>query len=227
MKKRILKIIAASVILGLVMVAVQNGFKIESELFLSYYWKFSIVFLLMILVINIIYIMIYSKKIQKALALLNEDKIEQYIAEMERILQKIKGRDFINLVKINLTAGYLKNREYQKSLDVLNSIEEKQIKNEILKLVYLINKAVSYFRLENYDKFKEIYNSQKAIFEKYRDNEDYGEPIGQLEVLSAVIEERTETAKQLLDKLRARWANLNNQQDYDELEKIIESKKAN
>ncbi len=227
MKKRILKIIAASVILGLVMVAVQTGFKIESELFLSYYWKFSIVFLLMILVINIIYIMIYSKKIQKALTLLNEDKIEQYIAEMELILQKIKGRDFINLVKINLTAGYLKNREYQKSLDVLNSIEEKQIKNEILKLVYLINKAVSYFRLENYDKFKEIYDSQKAIFEKYRDNEDYGEPIGQLEVLSAVIEDRPETAKQLLDKLRVRWSNLSNQKDYDELEKIIESKKAN
>ena len=135
MKKRILKMIAIGVILGLVLLAIQIGFKIEQELFLSYYWKISIVFLLLVLVINIIYLMIYSKKIQKALILLNEDKIEQYIDEMELILQKIKGENFRDLVKINLTAGYIKNREYQNSLDILNTIEEKQVKNEILKMV--------------------------------------------------------------------------------------------
>ena len=65
MKKRILKMIAIGVILGLVLLAIQIGFKIEQELFLSYYWKISIVFLLLVLVINIIYLMIYSKKYKK------------------------------------------------------------------------------------------------------------------------------------------------------------------
>ncbi len=226
MKKRILKMIAIGVILGLVLLAIQIGFKIEQELFLSYYWKISIVFLLLVLVINIIYLMIYSKKIQKALILLNEDKIEQYIDEMELILQKIKGENFRDLVKINLTAGYIKNREYQKSLDILNSIEEKQVKNEILKLVYWINMAVSHFRLENYDKFKEIYKAQKNLFEKYQDNENYGEPIGQLQILSAIIDDNLEVAQQLLDVLKNKWVNLHNQKDYEELEKIIEAKKA-
>ena len=145
---------------------------------------------------------------------------------MELILQKIKGENFRDLVKINLTAGYIKNREYQKSLDILNSIEEKQVKNEILKLVYWINMAVSHFRLENYDKFKEIYKAQKNLFEKYQDNENYGEPIGQLQILSAIIDENLEVAQQLLDVLKNKWVNLHNQKDYEELEKIIEAKKA-
>ena len=47
--------------LRIMLLAIQIGFKIEQELFLSYYWKISIVFLLLVLVINIIYLMIYSK----------------------------------------------------------------------------------------------------------------------------------------------------------------------
>ncbi len=225
MKKRIFTIIGLSIILGLVLLIIQLGFNIEFETLMSYYWKIALLFLLLILIFNFIYMMYYADKIKKALVLLNEGKNQEYIAEMETILQKIKVKEYRDLIKINLSAGYINNKEYEKSLNILNSVAEKQIRNEQLKLVYWINKAISYFRIGDFDSCKEIYNQQKVFFEKYQDDDNYGESIGQIEVLHALVEEDLIKAEQLLQNLKAKWNTATQQKNYDELERIIETKK--
>ncbi len=226
MKKRALRIIGLSVILGLGLLAVQIGFKIDSKVLLSYYWKIALVFLLLVLVINFIYLSVYVNNIKNAMLLLEQEKYEEYIQKMENLLNKAKGETLINIIKVNLTAGYIKNNEYQKSLNLLNSIDQSKLKGEPLNLVYAINLAVSYFRLDNFDKFKEVYNLQKIIFDKYQEDGNYGEPIKQLMILNDIVENNYDKALELLEKLKANNSNLKRKQEYDELENIILSKKA-
>lgn len=45
MKNKIIKLVGLGIILGVVMSIIQIIFKIDSKLFFSYYWKFSLVFL--------------------------------------------------------------------------------------------------------------------------------------------------------------------------------------
>ncbi|NLZ75776.1 MAG: hypothetical protein GX914_04660 [Erysipelotrichia bacterium] len=120
MKNKIIKLVGLGIILGVVMSIIQIIFKIDSKLFFSYYWKFSLVFLLLVVLINVVYFVIMAKKIDNMLKLYNEGRYQEYITEMEKILEKAKGTQLKNMIRINLSAGYLKNNEYEKSLNVLD-----------------------------------------------------------------------------------------------------------
>lgn len=215
------KIFGIGVAVGIVLSIIQNTFKIDSELFLSYYWKLAILFLLMVVAINAIYFIFKAKKINKIIPLLSECKYQEYIDKMEDILKKAKGKYLRNTIKVNLSAGYIGKREYEKALNILNSVNEKSLKSEQFRFVYWTNICCATFRLGDYDKFQKIYNSKWSLLEEYRNNKNYVEPIAQLEVANDIAKGDFEGAEKLLQELRAKNTDLKLQQDYDELEKII------
>lgn len=225
MKNKIIKLVGLGIILGVVMSIIQIIFKIDSKLFFSYYWKFSLLFLLLVVLINVVYFVIMAKKIDNMLKLYNEGRYQEYITEMEKILEKAKGTQLKNMIRINLSAGYLKNNEYEKSLNVLDSIVEKKLNNQQqLEFAYWNNKCETYFGLKDYQKFEEIYNLKLSLFEKFQDNDYHQQSVLELKLLNYIVKEQFEEARDLLQELRNKFSDSKNQKFYAEIEKNIELK---
>lgn len=222
--KKILKIIGIGFILGILLLVIEKGFDIDSEVFMSYYWKIGIGLVLLLGIFNIIYNLVITNKLKKAMIYFEEQDYAKYIENMESILKNVKGKTLQNLIRLNLSAGYIENNEYDKGLDILNDVDKDTLTNEQSTLVYWLNKAIVYFRLGDYENFKQIINTQISLFEKYKNNENYGESLSQLKILNLIVDGEFKIAKKDLEKLRTYYTNSKKQLEYDKLEKIIEDR---
>ena len=124
---------------------------------------------------------------------------------MERLLSKAKGGHLKNILKLNLEAGYLEDKSYTKAKDTLDQIDLNRLKNSDLKVVYYINLAICYFKAEDFESFKEIYEEEKELFEKYADHKSYGQSLAEIKIMAYLVYEDFDTAKNLLSETREKY----------------------
>lgn len=222
MKKKIWKPIGLGVILGVLMIMLQQRLDVDSDLFLSYYWKIAIAFLLLAVLINLTYYLIMVKKLKDIMAFFEQEDYSTFIERMEAVLIKAKGKHLINVIKINLAAGYSSNKDYAKALDLLNEVDVRSLNHADISLVYWVNRCGVHFKLGDYETFRTDYVLQTALFEKYRDHASYDEALAQLEVLHDIVQGNWKAADQGLAEIRTRWPHSKHQGDYEELQKIID-----
>ena len=112
LKKIVLKIAAVGICLGLALVMIRQAFHIDQDAFMRVYWIAAPVIVAGAALASAFYYVSYQKKMRRITALLDEGKAEEYIAEMEKMLETAKGQNLRNILKLNLAAGYIDEKRY-------------------------------------------------------------------------------------------------------------------
>lgn len=179
--KRVKAVIVVGICLGIVLLAVQTGMGIDSDVFMRNYWMAAPFLVIGTVVIYVGYQVYYQRKMQKLAGLLAQGKAKEYVDEMLKLRESARGKDLRNVIDLNLAAGYVESKQYGAAVMILESLREEDIGNENLRVVYCINLCMSYFESGRKEKARKLYGENRELFEKYRGGKMYGECIGKLD----------------------------------------------
>lgn len=226
--KRILKIVALGVCIGLALVALQTALRIDRDVFLHWYWIIAAVAVAGAVLINVVYNIFYQQRMKKLIPLLEEQKPREYVAGVERLLQTAKGENLRKILKMNLAAGYIDLKQFDKAIELLEGMSEKGLAGSAVKTVYRLNLCTCYFQSGRGEKALELYRDSQKIFEPQRNGKLYGGNVAILDILAAVQSREYAQAEQLLDRARRTWSDPRFREAFQELESTLtEIKKEN
>lgn len=219
--KRILKIIFIGIILGIFLVMIQNIFQIDEDTFLHIYWIFAVVFVVGAVCINVFYNLFYQQKMRKIAALLDAGKLNEYITEIEKLLQNAKGKNLRNILKLNLSAGYIEAKQYDIAINILEELSSQHLSGSTIQMVHRLNLCMSYFYTAQYEKAMKLYQESQKIFHSHRNSKVYGGNVIVVDILAEIQNEQFESAKKLLNTARKSWKNHRLQAAFQELDQFI------
>ena len=185
---------------------------------------FLIVFLGVFL-INLLYILPYYERMKRASQLLEKDKAEEYISEIEGLLNTAKGESLRNSLKVNLSAGYIEAGQYSAAISILENLSEKGKLPSSLKTPVYLNLCTSYLHLEQSDKAIALYHQSHDLFAKYKNSKEYGGNILVLDINIAIQEKRYEEASHMLDIAQKAYSGPRFQKAFQEIANILENAK--
>lgn len=223
--KREFKIILIGICMGIVLLVLQKAFQMDEAIFMRNYWILGFLVVLVIVLGNISYNMLYQKKMKEAAKLLEEQKPQEYLLEMERLLTTAKGENLRTVLTLNLSAAYIEMKQFDRAIAMLNELSDKhdkQLRVPAIKIVHQLNLCMSYFETKQYDKAMTLYEKNQTLFEKYRESKEYGANVAILDILVAIQNEEYEQAKRKLDKARKAYDNPRFQREFDEMERKLE-----
>ena len=226
--KRILKVVALGVCGGLASVALQTALRIDQDVFLHWYWIAAAAVVLGAVLVNVVYNIFYQQKMKKLVPLLEAQKPREYIAGVEQLLKTAKGQNLRKILTMNLAAGYIDLKEFDRAVELLEGISEKGLAGSAVKTVYRLNLCTCYFQSGRGERALELYRDSQKIFEPQRRGKLYGGNIAILDILAAIHSGQYSQAEQLLNKARQTWNDPHFQEAFQEIESTLaEIKKEN
>lgn len=218
--KRIVRIIILGFCWGALFLFVKIVFQIPDDVFWQYYLICGGIVLVGTAAFNIFYNRRYLKKMKAAAQLLEANRIEEYITEVEAMRRRAKGRYANNMITINLSAGYCRLKQYDKAAELLESISNVKLSGDF-KLVHHLNLCLCYFYQKQTDRAMKLYESSQGVFEPYRNSKLYGGNIAVLDTYAAIGAKDYDRAAKLLQTARSTWEDPRFLDDYRDLEKNI------
>lgn len=225
LKKIVLKIAAVGICLGLALALIRQVFLINQAAFMRVYWIAAPVIVAGAALASASYYVSYQKKMRRITALLDEGKAEEYIAGMEKMLETAKGQNLRNILKLNLTAGYIDEKQYDVAGHILEGLAGKYLAGSLEEAVRRLNLCMCYFYDAQYETAMELYNGSREIFGQYRDDEIYGGNIAAVEIFAEIINGRYKHAGQLLEMARKSWTDTRPQKVFQELDGFMAERK--
>lgn len=195
-------------------------FQIPYLTLLRYYLFLSGILIAGMTGFNLCYNLYYQKKMNAAAQLFKTGRTEEYIAEVESMRRRAKGRFAIQLCTVNLSAGYSNLKQYDKAVELLESLSDQKMSG-VLKLVHRLNLCICYFYQKQTDRAMALYKDSQEIFRQYRNSKSYGGNIAILDIYAAVGAMDYTYAAQLLHTARSTWTNPRFLEDYQYLEEQI------
>lgn len=219
--KRILKIIAIGIGFGVILLVVQKSLHMDLDSFLHVYWMLAPVLVIGAVLFNVGYNLFYQRKVRKLAEFLEEGKIQEYISGMEALLKRAKGKGLRDLLTLDLAAGYVEAKHFDKAVPMLEELGASLTKNSGVKTVYCINLCMSYFETGQYEKAMQLYEESQPLFEKYRGGKLYGSNIAVLDILALIRKEQYEEAGKILSYHKEKDGTPGMQKAFCELEKLL------
>lgn len=219
--KHFAKVIAAGVGLGVVLAVIQNGLQIEKNTFLRGYFIAGALIIAGIVLVNVLYHGRYRKEMQKAAVLLEEGKTGEYVAAVEELLRRARGKQLRNLLELNLSAGYCDLKQYDRAIALLEKLANERLSG-VVKMVHRLNLCVCYFYTGQNAKAMEVYRDSQKDFAPFKKSPAYGGNLAVLEMLADMERGETEQAAALLKEARETWNYPRLQEDYRKIEARLE-----
>ena len=216
--KRLWKIIAIGVCIGLVSVVLQKALHIDRDVFLRWYWVTAAAVVLGAVLVNVVYNVFYQKKMRRLVPLLEAQKPREYIAGVEQLLKTAKGQNLRNILMMNLSAGYIDLKEFDKAIELLEGLSDRGLVGTAVKTVCRLNLCTCYFQTGQGEKALMLYRDSQSIFEPQRKGGLYSGNIAILDILAAIQNKEYSQAEQLLDEARQRWEAPRFQEAFQEIE---------
>lgn len=220
--KHFVKVIAAGIGIGIVLAVIQNGLQIEKTLFLKVYFMVGIAVIAGAVLINLLYYKKYREEMRQAAVLLEEGRTQEYVDTVKNMLQRAKGRQIRNLLKLNLSAGYCDLKQFDQAIDLLEGLSQERLSG-IVKMVHRLNLCVCYFYTGQNAKAMELYQASEKEFAPFRNNAAYGGNLAVLEMLADLENGERDQAKALLKQAREAWNHPRLQEDYRKIEERLEN----
>lgn len=218
--KRIFKIIIIGFCWGSLFLLAKIIFQISDNALWQYYLILSGIVLVGTVVFNLFYNFYYQKKMKAALQLYKAGRTEEYIAEVESMRCRAKGRFANNLLTINLSVGYCELKQYDKATELLESLSNVKLPG-VFKLIHRINLCLCYFYQKQTDHAMTLYEDSQKIFDPYRNGKLYGGNIAILDIYAAIsVKDYTRAAK-LLRTAQSTWNDPHFLDDYRYLEENL------
>ncbi|MCI5704855.1 hypothetical protein [Candidatus Pseudoscillospira sp. SGI.172] len=218
--KRVLKIFALGIGIGVLSLLVQRAFQVPKDIFLHFYWIFGAVVIVGAIFFNFLYIRAYEKKMSSAAALLESGHPREYLAAVENLRRTARGRYLSTVFTVNLSAGYCDLHEYQTAIELLESLTDPRFYG-VLKMVRRLNLCACYFYDRQVEKALALYQESLETFRPFRDRAPYGGNIAVLDVSAAIERGELDQAEVWLKTARGIWCSPRLQDDYQALEERI------
>ncbi len=224
--KHSLKVIFAGVVLGIVLLVLTNVLHIGERAFLSVYWKLGLALILLVAIVNTGYYFYKLRQLKPVMALYEGGDYKKFVDELENLISGTRNKYLQNIMKLNLGAGYLDLNQPAKLVDLYESMDVNYLKNKNLKLVYRLNLAIAYFKLEDLPSFDRIFKANEAFFASFEEHATYGESVGQLYLMEEISEGHFDRARERLTTLRGNSKKPKMMNTYNQLEGILNEKAA-
>lgn len=214
--KRKRKIIGFGICIGIMLAIAKNAVGLENALFWRYYGIFAAIILVGSVGINIAYNRSYQRKMQRILSLL-EERPREYIAQLEGMLEKAKGENLRNVLRLNLAAGYMEAGERPRAIAILEELSGQRLPGAAAKVAHTINLCECYFYTNQSEKAMQLYRENTALFTRFREDAQYGGNIAALDILAAYCEGELARAAELLEAAQRKWDKPRFQRDFQEI----------
>lgn len=219
--KRVLKIVAIGVCIGLVLGVLKGVFQIDDDVFNHWYWIMAIAVVLGAVLVNVLYNISYQRRMKKLIPLLEAKRPQEYVAGVERLLETAKGENLKKILKMNLAAGYIDLKEFDRAIELLEGISDKGLVGSAVKTVYRLNLCTCYFQSGRGEQALKLYHDSQKVFEPQRNGKLYGGNIAILDMLAAIQSKEYVRAEQLLDEARQTWSDPRFQEAFQEIKDTL------
>ena len=219
--KRVAIIILLGVCFGLALLLLKISFGIGDEIFMHGYWIAAITIVIGAVLINLCYNLFYFNKVKKISKLLSEEKPQEYIDGIEKLLKHAKGKILRNLLELDLAAGYIETKQFDIAIPMLEKLSHERLGGSSVNAVLKINLCLSYFETAQYEKALTVYNENQSLFQQFRHHKTYGGNITILDVIAAIIIEQYAQAEELLDTARKMYDDARLQKSFQEILDIL------
>lgn len=198
-------IFGVGVPIGILMLIIKNTLNIEDSRFFKYYIVFSIVIIALAVIINCIYQIKFCKRVNTLIKDLREnDDVDFFISEMQNLLGKSKSAFRKSILLINISYGYSKKGQYENALQTLEAIDLKTIKG-VNNSIYNINKISFYFHLKNYSQVINLVEQYNMEFEKLQNHSQIAWNIEATKIYYNIAKGEIEEANKILQKAKEKW----------------------
>lgn len=191
------------------------------QIFVIYIVSSLIIFVGAIL-FNLIYNVVYIKKIQKLLLLFDDGKFDECIDKLNAIEKNTKSKHIKNMAKLNIAFAFMKKKDYGEAKYILESFGSSLEKIPEVEMTIRLNLCLCCFYLKKYERAKELYTDSKPFFDKYRETDDYYEYFILLDMFMYVVFNKDTTeARKRLHEARLLCKDEEFEEDFEYLESII------
>ena len=223
MKRRAGRTVAIGVALGISLGFITSVLDIDKDVFMKYYIVAAILIVLGVFLYNLLYIRKHNQEMNQAINLLNEGKTEEYMVRVSELERKVKGKALKNLMRLNLTAGYCDLKEYEKALEILESLRKEKLKGDV-ELVWRLNTCLCYFYTGRTKEAMQLYNESKAFFSASKKKGLHVPNIAILDMLAMIEDGRKKEARQYLEFAREKWPQMRLEEDYRMIDALLNKK---
>ena len=214
--------------MGFGLAGIQIILQIDKAVFMTGYWIAALVVLTGVLLVNILYNVSYQRRMKQIAPLLEAGKPQEYIEGVEQLLKTAKGQSLKTILTMNLYAGYIDLKEFDKAIELLERISDKKLVGTAVKTVYRLNLCTCYFNTDQGEKALALYHDSQKVFEPQRGGKLYGGNIAILDMLAAIQGKEYDRAEALLDQARQTWPDRRFQAAFQEVANtLFEIKKEN
>ncbi|MCI8441312.1 MAG: hypothetical protein HFG27_02090 [Provencibacterium sp.] len=222
--KHFAKVVVAGICLGLLLAAIRAFFQIDEAAFMRFYLIAGVAIVAGAALISLLYTGSYQKKMRQALVLLEEGRAQEYTEAVEKLLACARGRALQNLLRLNLSAGYCEQKQFDRALEILEGLSGERLFG-IMKTVHCLNLCLCCFYTGQGEKALALYEAGKKDFARFRENSSLGGNLAVLEMLAAVEKGRYDEAEGLLEGAQKRWNNPRLQEDYRYMEALLKKQR--
>lgn len=219
--KRIVRIVAIGIVLGICLLMIQKGFRIEEDAFMRGYWIVAPLIIAGAVLANVCYNLSYQRKMRKIVGLLDSGNTQEYIEEVEKLLHTAKGQGLRNILKLNLAAGYIEAKRYDTAINMLEELPDQCFLGSALKMCRRLNLCICYFYTAQYEKAMGLYDESQKFLQPYRNGETYGGNIAVLDILAAMKNKQYGQAQTLLEAAQTTWGNPRLQDEFHKLGEML------
>ena len=223
MKRRVGRTLASGVFLGIALGFITSALDIDKDVFLKYYIVVAILIVVGVFLYNLLYIRKHNQEMNQAINLLNEGKTEEYMVRVSELERKVKGKALKNLMRLNLTAGYCDLKEYEKALEILETLRKEKLKGDV-ELVWRLNTCLCYFYTGRRKEAMQLYNESKALFSSSKKKGLHVPNIAILDMLAMIEDGRKKEARQYLEFAREKWPQMRLEEDYRMIDALLNKK---
>ena len=220
--KRFLSILVMGIVYASILLVCEIGLGLNGrQIFVIYIVSAVIIFVGAIL-FNLIYNVVYIKKINKLVSLFDEGKFDECIDKLNAMEKTTKSKHIKNMAKLNMACAFMKKKDYVEAKYIFESFGSSLEKMPEVEMTRRLNLCLCYFHLKKYEKAQELYIDSKPFFDKYRETDDYYEYFILLDVFMYVVFNKDATeARKRLHEARLLCKDEEFEEDFECLESII------
>ena len=161
--KRFLSILVIGIVYASILLVCEIGLGLNGRQVFVIYIVSSVIFFVGAILFNLIYNVVYIKKIQKLLVLFDEGKFDECIDKLNAIEKTAKSKYIKNMAKLNMAYTFMKKKDYGEAKYILESFGSSLEKIPEVEMTIRLNLCLCCFYLKKYERAKELYTDSKPF----------------------------------------------------------------
>ena len=171
--KRFLSILVIGIVYASILLVCEIGLGLNGRQIFVIYIVSSVIIFVGAILFNLIYNVVYIKKIQKLLVLFDEGKFDECIDKLNAIEKTTKSRHVKNMAKLNIAFAFMWKKDYVEAKYILECFGRSLESMTEVEMARRLNLCLCYFHLKKYERAQELFTDSKPFFDKYRDHDFY------------------------------------------------------